>query len=532
VKDHLVPLWDRFQRYLWVSQQTALSIDVSRVHFPEEYIENMAPAFSAAMEATAAMEAGCIANPGENRMVGHFWLRAPVLAPSPEIAAEIEHAVTDVMEFARKVHSGVIRAETGSFRETIHIGIGGSALGPQLLCDALHTNRDPVRINFLDNADPESIDRLVERLKNGLDQTIVSIVSKCGFTPTPRYVEQQIEKAYERLGLNYVDHAVATTTPGSELEQLAERNGWLARFPVWDWVGGRFSVSSAVGLLPAALQGVDIPAFLQGAAAMDQETRASVASRNPAGLLALMWFWLGRGRGDKNMIVLPYKDRLSLLPRYVQQLVMESIGKKLNRAGVEVEQGLTVYGNKGSTDQHAYLQQLRAGKNDFFVLFVRVKDDGLDEPYEIKPDVTLGDYLFCSAEGTRDALETRGRNSITITLPDLTARSMGSLIALLERAVGIYAELIDVNAYDQPGVDKFVAEGLADLQQQVQAYMRASVRPQGVQEIANGIGRPLEVESVFKLLDRLAGIPRRGVDCQAGNSLLDAQYILVEARNE
>ena len=102
------------------------------------------------------------------------------------------------------------------------------------------------------------------------------------------------------------------------------------------------------------------------------------------------------------MVVLPYKDRLSLLPRYVQQLVMESIGKKLNRAGIEVEQGLTVYGNKGSTDQHAYLQQLRAGKNDFFVLFVRVQRRSV-KPYEIKPDVTLGDYLFCSAEGTRNA---------------------------------------------------------------------------------------------------------------------------------
>ena len=166
------------------------------------------------------------------------------------------------------MHEGLVCTKTGRFREMIHIGIGGSALGPQMLCDALRTNHDPIRINFLDNADPESINSLIERLDDHLDTAIVSVVSKCGFTPTPRYVEQQVEKAYESRGLKYSDHAVATTTPASELEHLAQRNSWLARFTMWDWVGGRFSVTSTVGLLPAALQGVDIRAFLEGAAAI------------------------------------------------------------------------------------------------------------------------------------------------------------------------------------------------------------------------------------------------------------------------
>ncbi len=104
---------------------------------------------------------------------------------------------------------------------------------------------------------------------------------------------------------------------------------------------------------------------------------------------------------------------------------------------------------------------------------------------------------------------------------------MGSLVALLERAVGIYAELIDVNAYDQPGVDKFVAEDLANLQHQVFTYMRASGRPQSVREIADGIGRPLDVESVFKLLDRLASVPNRGVRGQAGDNCFNVQYSVV-----
>src|SRR5258707_2723151 len=125
-----------------------------------------------------------------------------------------------------------------------------------------------------------------------------------------------------------------------------------------DWIGGRTSVMSAVGLLPMVLQGFDIDAFLAGAAARDERTRVPDAAQNAAMLLALMWYYAGNGKGGKDMVVLPYKDRLALFTKYLQQLVMESLGKEKNLAGVIVHHGIAVYVNKGSNDQHSVVQQL------------------------------------------------------------------------------------------------------------------------------------------------------------------------------
>ncbi len=143
---------------------------------------------------------------------------------------------------------------------------------------------------------------------------------------------------------------------------------------MWDWVGGRTSQTSAVGLLPAALQGLDIDGLLAGAREMDVATRSRELAKNPAALLALAWHHAGSGKGAKDMVVLPYKDRLELFSRYLQQLVMESLGKEKDLDG-RVQQGLAVYGNKGSTDQHAYVQQLRDGVANHFVLFIEVLKD-------------------------------------------------------------------------------------------------------------------------------------------------------------
>ena len=145
---------------------------------------------------------------------------------------------------------------------------------------------------------------------------------------------------------------------------------------MYDWVGGRTSVMSAVGLVPAALQGFDIDRFLAGAAAMDaQHARSRARTQNAAMLLALMWHYAGNGRGEKDMVILPYKDRLMLFSKYLQQLVMESLGKEKDLDGNVVHQGIAVYGNKGSTDQHAYVQQLRDGVPNFFVTFIEVRKD-------------------------------------------------------------------------------------------------------------------------------------------------------------
>ena len=210
---------------------------------------------------------------------------------------------------------------------------------------------------------------------------------------------------------------------------------------------------SAVGLVPAALQGIDIRAMLDGAKEMDDATRVPNLKNNPAALLALAWYFSGNGQGEKDMVVLPYKDSLLLFSRYLQQLVMESLGKEKDLDGKTVYQGIAVYGNKGSTDQHAYVQQLREGVPNFFATLIEVLEDRQGKSPEVDPGVTSGDYLCGFLLGTRQALYENNRDSITVSIPQVNARTVGALIALYERAVGLYASLVNVNVNHQQGVE-------------------------------------------------------------------------------
>ena len=211
------------------------------------------------------------------------------------------------------------------------------------------------------------------------------------------------------------------------------------------------------------------------------------------------------------MVVLPYKDRLELLSRYLQQLVMESLGKEFDVDGRVVNQGLAVYGNKGSTDQHAYVQQLREGVSNFFAVFVEVLRDRDGDGIEVEPGVTSGDYLAGFLLGTRAALYEKGRQSITLTVPEVSGRTVGALIALFERAVGLYASLVRINAYHQPGVEagKKAAAVVLALQRQAMAHIAAHP---GVSftagELASALGKPEEAGTLFKILGRLAANPR------------------------
>ena len=216
-----------------------------------------------------------------------------------------------------------------------------------------------------------------------------------------------------------------------------------------------------------------------------------------------MWHHATGGKGQKDMVVLPYKDRLLLFSRYLQQLVMESLGKRLDLQGQRVDQGLAVYGNKGSTDQHAYVQQLREGVHNFFAVFIRVLEAG-GSALEVEPGVTAGDYLHGFLLGTREALFENDRESMTITIPRVDARTVGGLIALFERAVGLYASLVGINAYHQPGVEagKKAAASILALQGKVLAAL--STTPQTAEQIAAAIGASDAAETVYLLLEHLA----------------------------
>ena len=265
----------------------------------------------------------------------------------------------------------------------------------------------------------------------------------------------------------------------------------------------RTSVTSAVGLLPAALQGIDIDALLLGARECDAVTRVAETRKNPAALLALMWHYGCDGVGSRDMVLLPYKDRLLLFSRYLQQLVMESIGKEKDISGKVVHQGLAVYGNKGSTDQHAYVQQLREGVNNFFVTFIEVLKEREGEPLLVEPGVTSGDYLAGFLQGTREALSEAGRESLTITVDRIDARTIGVLIALYERTVGLYASLVNINAYHQPGVEagKKAATKVLALQKSVIVYLHSLPGQQfTAAAIAAALDRSDKTETVFRIL--------------------------------
>ena len=451
-------------------------------------------------------------------MVGHYWLRNPDLAPTPELREAITSTLAAIKTFASKVHKGEISGAAGKFKEVLVIGIGGSALGPQFVSHALGRlkgGRDKMGISFFDNTDPDGMDFVLQEIGSRLKQTLVIVISKSGGTAETRNGMLEAQVAFKAAGLDHSKHFVAVTGEGSKLDEVAKREGWLARFPMWDWVGGRTSELCAVGLLPAALQGIKIDQMLAGAAAMDAVNRRKSLRENPAALVALMWYWATEGRGAKDMVVLPYKDRLLLFSRYLQQLVMESLGKERDLAGNVVHQGIAVYGNKGSTDQHAYVQQLRDGVNNFFVTFIEVlKDRASDHSLEVEPGVTSGDFLQGFLLGTRDALSDSNRHSITITIPEVSPKTVGVLIALYERAVGLYASLIGINAYHQPGVEagKKAAGSVITLKLAIDAALKATPGTAFTPEsLAAKIDQPAKTETIFKVLEHLASNPYSGV---------------------
>lgn len=519
-------LWERFQTYYSEYPKIGLAMDLSRMNFTEEFISKMQPALTKAFSEMEALEKGAIANADEKRMVGHYWLRNPALSPTPEIRKEIESTVESIKNFASDVHAGRIAGSGGPFKNVLVIGIGGSALGPQFVANALgEPDKDRMIPYFFDNTDPDGMDRVLARIGNELNRTLCITISKSGGTKETRNGMLEAEAAYKRAGLDFEKHAVAVTSHGSELDKGAAN--WLKRFPMWDWVGGRTSELSSVGLLPAALQGINIEQILVGAKDCDAITRERNWLRNPSAQLALMWHYVGHGKGEKNMVILPYKDRLELFSKYLQQLLMESLGKAQDRDGQTVRQGIAVFGNKGSTDQHSYIQQLRDGIDNFFVTFIEVLKDRSGVSMMVEPEVTSGDFLHGFLLGTRAALYENGRESITIMVSEVSPFTVGVLIALYERAVGLYASLININAYHQPGVEagKKAASEVIALQHKILSVLAKSPGSSySADEIASKAGAGSESETVFKILEHLAANPDRGIKRAAGDKPIFNKY--------
>lgn len=379
------------------------------------------------------LEAGEKANKTEDRMVGHYWLRNPKIAPNSSICDAILSEQKKIQTFFREC----------DYENLFYVGIGGSGLGPALIFDCFK-HRTSKKVIIFDNVDPEGV--AINLSGQNLSRTLVCVTSKSGTTTETLVVKDFLKSAFQKQGLVFENHAVAITMEETPLWK--EASSWLTRFKIWDWVGGRTSIFSAVGLSVLCFLGLNDTAFLEGAAFMDTQTRLNNLFNNPAAIIAYALVYCHE-LGKKNLCILPYSDRLQLFSKYLQQLFMESLGKT-RQDGEKF--GVTVYGNKGTTDQHSFVQQLRQGIDDFLAIFIR----------RLEPEISIDNsclqyemdrYLDAFFLGTRKALSEAKREHVTLTVPCIDEYWLGSLIALFERVVGFYAFHFDINAYDQPGVE-------------------------------------------------------------------------------
>ncbi len=477
------------------------TLDLSGLRLPEAgwtalQAGNPSPLAAAHLE-MLKIEAGAVKNPDEGRQVTHFtdrltYLDSPVCQAVETLAEEIR--------------------QDPDLDQVIVNGIGGSALGPQLVQLAINgpywnelsveARRGYPRLYFVDNTDSAGL--ADAKAVCDLARTLVVSISKSGGTQETKNNMIALEQAYAEAGIDFASHAVAITMAGSQLDRHARDKSWRQILPMADSIGGRTSETNVVGHLPAALAGLDFAALVDGAKAMDAITRQPELAANPAYQLAVAWYLAGHGKGDRNMVVVPYSDRLLLLGKYLQQLVMESLGKELDLDGRVVHQGLTVFGNKGGTDAHAYIQQLNDGRDDFFVTFIEPLRDA--EEIAIGDGLTMGDYLHGFKQGLANALRGKGRQVIDIVIDEVNERTVGMLIALYERAVAFYAELIHVNAFHQPGVQayKLASQGVNTLNLTLQREIAQTPRQGTAADFAAAIGAPQAVREVAGLLAKFA----------------------------
>ena len=462
---------ERNRKYTLTDADSGFSVAFAGMNFSEEDLTGMQDKFDRAKREMARLEGGEIKNPDENRKVTHFSDRLSY--PESEEFAAVE-------KFANDIRSGKLNGQGGRFRSLIVNGIGGSALGPQLLQFAINgpywnelkgiDRKNNLKVYFLDNTDSAGFADVIAAIDPAT--TLALTVSKSGGTQETRNNMLALEDYYDECDVDFARHAAAITMKDSKLWKHAEEDKWLKIFEMAESIGGRTSETSIVGHLPAALAGINFKKFLKGACAMDEWTRSEDPQANPAAMLAAMWYIAGEGKGDRNMVIVPYSDRLVLLSRYFQQLVMESLGKEKDLDGNTVHQGLNVFGNKGGTDAHAFIQQLNDGRDDFFITFIEVLKDAMVLP--VDENSSMGTYLHGFQEGLSAALRARGRQVISITIEDVDEYNLGMIIALYERAVAMYAEFININAFHQPGVQayKLAAGGILELRQKfMQAMM-------------------------------------------------------------
>lgn len=377
----------------------------------------------------------------------------------------------DVVTQIRAFADGIGQA----FDTVVVLGIGGSSLGTLALQHALlkpqwNELSDEARDYFprlyvLDNIDPTTIGPLLERID--IRRTLFNVVSKSGATAETMaqflIVRDRLQVAFTDDDDAYRGHLIFTTDPQKGvLREIANEEN-IAVLPVPSDVGGRFSVLSAVGLLPAALVGIDVAALLDGAAAMAERCRSGSLKNNPAGLYACLQYTADTALNANIHVMMAYSDRLYFVADWFRQLWAESLGKRHSRAGVDVFRGPTPIKALGATDQHSQVQLYMEGPFDKTFTFLSTTDfrtdvaipklyDNIDALAYLGGH-TLGELLNAERLATRQALASNGRMNMSIELPSINAHTMGQLLMMLQIATVYAGALYDVDPFDQPGVE-------------------------------------------------------------------------------
>lgn len=434
-------------------------------------------------QARASMFAGEVINRSEDRAALHVALRAPdgarMTVKGEPVSEGVETCRRAMREFAEAIRAGRIAAANGQpFRKILHIGIGGSDLGPRLIWDALGPLRPQIDIRFVANIDGASIAAALSELDPA--ETLVVVVSKT-FGTLETMANARAARAWlaEALGEDKVSaHLAAVSTNLEETAKFGVPDEHV--FGFWDWVGGRYSLWSAVSLSCAIALGWDVfERLLGGAAAMDEHFRTAPFERNLPTLLALAHNFNRNGLGRPTRAVVPYARRLRLLPDHLQQLEMESNGKRVDAHGrpVKVATAATVFGGPGTNGQHAYFQLLHQGTDVIPVDFIAAKhgDEGPPEHQAMLLANCLAQaealMVGRSEAEVRDELAAKGlspeeideaapqrtfpgdRPSSLILMERLSPESVGALIALYEHKTFVEGVLWGINSFDQWGVE-------------------------------------------------------------------------------
>lgn len=380
------------------------------------------------------------------------------------------------LPFARDTVAEIRRFAEGvgqAFENVVVLGIGGSALGTLALRDALlgegwNERSDEARdyyprLYVLENVDPTSVGPFLERIDLG--RTLFNVVSKSGTTAeTMAQFLVVVERLRRTLGADAAArHLLFTTDPESgALRRIAEEEG-IPTLTVPPNVGGRFSVLSPVGLLPAALVGIDVEELLAGAAAMAERCASPELLENPAGLLASLHFLADQEHGAHIHVLMPYSDRLRALAAWYCQLWAESLGKERDREGRVVHVGPTPVAAVGAPDQHSQLQLYLEGPHDKVVTLLAIREPGADVEipslYREIPALaylgghTLAALLNAERRATAEALRRRGRFNMTVEIEARSPRAVGELLMFYEIATVYAGALYGVDPLDQPGVE-------------------------------------------------------------------------------